>query len=457
MDAGPMGGIPVRLCFLFSLMLFGFLVSLSEAAYLSSSEHQIDQLAEKGKKGARRLQRMARKGGLVLACLRGADLLLALLFSGFTVLAFAHRLAHWISGGFKEGFRPYSLLVCLCALALVAVCLLVYAVFCQLIPKKVAMQAPCKTAVRFSGFIRLITCCMKPFVVFSRGAANLFVRIFGLDPKADEEKVTEEEIRMLVDEGEEKGVLENTQRNMINNIFEFDDIRAGDIMTHRTDMEAVDIEDELQEVVDLAIKAGCSRIPVYKEDLDHIVGILYVKDLLKFIGAKLTKSETLERLLRPALFVPETMECGKLFSRMTEKRVQMAVIVDEYGGTAGLVTMEDLLESIVGSIQDEYDHEDEEVTKIDANTYNFDGVADIEALRQVTDVRLPEGDYDTVAGLVLTLLGYVPEAEETPVAVYRTLRFTVLHVEDKRIDKVKVELLQGDGETESAQDSSFQK
>lgn len=441
MDAGPMGGIPVRLCFLFVLMVISFMVTLAETAYLSASENKIAFLAEKGKKGALRLQRVAgRNGGLVLAALRAADLMFGFFVAAFGAAAFSRRVTEWLNG-LLGGFEPFLLLHGIVIFIVVLACLMVYAVLCQLVPKKVAMQDPEKTAVLFSGVVLLFYGLMKPFVLFTRGCADCFVRLFGLDPKADEEKVTEEEIRMLVDEGEEKGVLEDTQREMINNIFEFDDITAGDIMTHRTEIEAVDSEDELQEVVDLAIKAGCSRIPVYEEDIDHIIGIIYVKDLLKFIGTKLTKTETLERLLRPALFVPETMECGKLFAQLTEKRLQMAIVVDEYGGTAGLVTMEDLLESIVGNIQDEYDEEEEEVTKIDANTYTFDGMTDIEELEGVTEVRLPEGDYDTVAGLVLNLLGYVPENGETPCVTYEGLRFTVLKVEDQRIESVKMERL----------------
>lgn len=442
MNDGPMGEIPVRLCFLFFIMICSFIVTLAETAYVSASDNKIDKLADKGKKGAYRLQRISGKGSsLVLAALRGADLFLGFLFVSFLTTAFARRIAAGISQLWANGFHPYNLLVGCTVFVLVLLALLLYAVFCQLVPKKIAMQDVEKTAVLFSGVVQAVAVCMKPFVLFTRGAADLIIRVFGMDPGADAQKVTEEEIRMLVDEGEEKGVLEDTQREMINNIFEFDDINAGDIMTHRTEIEAVSSAHEIQEVADLAIKAGCSRIPVYEEDLDHIIGIIYVKDLLKFIGTKLTKTEPLSRLLRPALFVPETMECGKLFAQLTEKRLQMAIVVDEYGGTAGLVTMEDLLESIVGSIQDEYDNEGEEVTRIDDSTYTFDGMTDIEELEQVIDIKLPEGDYDTVAGLVLTLLDYVPEDGENPSLTYQNFKITVLKVEDRRIEKVKLELL----------------
>ncbi|MEG1551054.1 MAG: CBS domain-containing protein, partial [Oscillospiraceae bacterium] len=164
---------------------------------------------------------------------------------------------------------------------------------------------------------------------------------------------------MMVDVGQEKGVIEDVQKEMINNIFEFDDIDVADIMTHRTDMACIDIEDPLPDVVKLSMEYGYSRIPVYEEDPDNIVGVIYIKDLLKYIGANLPKTKTSKDVMRKAYYVPETKRCGELFAEMTETHTQMAVVVDEYGGTAGIVTLEDILEAIVGNIQDEYDNEDE--------------------------------------------------------------------------------------------------
>lgn len=253
---------------------------------------------------------------------------------------------------------------------------------------------------------------------------------------------TEEEIKQLVDEDENVGELEVSQRKMINNIFEFDDLTAGDIMTHRTDIEAVECSASLSDVASLAIKEGFSRIPVYDEDLDNIVGIIYVKDLLKFIGTKISADENLKDYIRAPLFVPETIACGKLFARMTETRIQLAIVVDEYGGTAGLVTMEDILESIVGNIQDEYDDEDEEVEQIDDHTYTFDGSTDIDDVSEVLNISIPDGDYDTIAGFIINQLGYLPTGEEKdPVSVeFENIKFTVLKTEDRRIELIKAEI-----------------
>ena len=257
------------------------------------------------------------------------------------------------------------------------------------------------------------------------------------------ENSTEDEIKQLVEEDEQVGQLEKNQREMINNIFEFDDLDAGDIMTHRIDINAVDCNSNIEDAVKLAIEYGNSRLPVYDGDLDNICGILYVKDLLKFVGNHISPDEKLLSYIRKPLYVPESMPGGKLFAKMTETRIMLALVIDEYGGTAGLVTMEDILESIVGNICDEYDDEEEQsITQIDDKTFTFDGFADIEDVEKALKVDLPDGDYDTVAGFVISLLGYLPNEDDGKehCVKYNNLVFTVLNVRDRRIGKIKVDV-----------------
>lgn len=251
---------------------------------------------------------------------------------------------------------------------------------------------------------------------------------------------TEDEIKQLLVEDDE-GEIELSQREMINNIFEFDDTNAGDIMTHRTDMVVVDDEAKIIDVAHAAIEKGVSRIPVYHEDLDDILGIIYVKDLLKFVGREIGEEESIKNFIREPLYVPESIPCGRLFERMTETRIQLAIVVDEYGGTAGLVTLEDILEELVGDIADEYDVEEESVKKLDDGSYIFDGMTDIEEVEETLGVKLPEGDYDTLAGFVISLLGFLPsESDINAKAEYENMTFTVLSVEDRRIEKIKAEI-----------------
>ena len=260
----------------------------------------------------------------------------------------------------------------------------------------------------------------------------------GLKRLFKRESSTEEEIKQLVDEDE--GELEVSTRELINNIFDFDDTNAGDIMTHRTDIVAVEDTGTLRDVVDAAIEEGCSRIPVFHEDLDNILGIIYVKDLLKFIGTQIAKDESLKDYIREPLFVPETIPCGKLFARMTETRIQLAIVVDEYGGTAGLVTLEDILEELVGDIEDEYDEEEESIRQLDENTFIFEGITDIEDAEEVLGVVFPEGDYDTLAGFVISRLGFVPSGSDKNAQVeFDNIVFTVLKVEERRIEEIKAE------------------
>ncbi|MBQ3904718.1 MAG: HlyC/CorC family transporter [Eubacterium sp.] len=254
------------------------------------------------------------------------------------------------------------------------------------------------------------------------------------------ESSTEEEIKQLVDEDE--GELAVSQREMINNIFEFDDLNAGDIMTHRTDIVAVEDTDTLSDVAAAAIEEGCSRIPVYHEDLDNVLGIIYVKDLLKFVGREISKNEKLTDYIREPLFVPESIPIGKLFAQMTETRIQLAIVVDEYGGTAGLVTLEDIIEELVGEIEDEYDDEEQSIRKIDENTFIIEGICDIEDVAEALGVEFPEGDYDTLAGFVISLLGFVPSGDsEKDTVEFGGIKFTVLNVEDRRIEEIKAEKL----------------
>lgn len=257
--------------------------------------------------------------------------------------------------------------------------------------------------------------------------------------KGKNDAVTEEEIRSMVDAGEETGAIENDQREMINNIFEFDDSTASDLMTHRTDITAADKNDGIATLRDLAIEQGYSRIPVFDEDIDNIVGIVYIKDILKYVDKKAPKTLHVGDIMRKAMYVPETVKCSVLFEKMRDTHTQMAIVVDEYGGTAGLITMEDLLEAIVGSIQDEYDDEEDEITQIGENIFTVDGTTDISEIEDLLRVKMPDGDFDTISGFMISLLGYIPEEGSVSEADYANLHLTAFDVEDRRIGKIKIE------------------
>ena len=226
---------------------------------------------------------------------------------------------------------------------------------------------------------------------------------------------------------------------MINNIFDFDETLVSDVMTHRKDMVAMSEDTVLSEAVRISSREGYSRIPLYKENIDKITGVIYVKDLISIINDSTNQSVPAKKFKRDVMFVPETAKCSDVLRTMLKNKTQIAIVADEYGGTFGLVCMEDLIEEIVGNIQDEYDNEEAEITKIDDNVYVVAGDARLEETFSELDIKMPEEDkYDTVGGFVVDMLGYVPENHTCPTAEYENCIFEALEVKDNWIEKVKI-------------------
>ena len=279
------------------------------------------------------------------------------------------------------------------------------------------------------------------------GFAGLLLRMLGHSPDEEPEEVTEEEIRMMVDVGEEKGVIEQSEKDMINNIFEFDDRSVAAVMTHRTETTAVEATASLEEIVQVAMETGYSRIPVYEDDLDNIIGIIYAKDLLQFIGSE--REFNIHNCMRPPLFIPESTRCTELFKELKSRKLQMAVIVDEYGGTYGIVTMEDLLESIVGNIQDEYDNEAEEISVQPDGAVTFDGSVSLDEVERQLGIEFEDDvDSETLSGVLTDKLGRIPKAGEHPQVTIQNTLFTVVEMDGRRISKIRAETLPDDGQDE---------
>lgn len=439
-DPGP-GNLIVKLVVLLILILVNAFFAMSEIAVISLNDAKLRKMAEEGHKKAQKVLRLTKDSSAFLSTIQIGVTLAGFLTSASAAENFSDPLATTLAGWFH--ITDGAALSALNVVSLVVVTIIISyfsLVLGELVPKRIAMQQAEAVSFRVVGVLLGVKAIMRPFIWFLSISTNLVGRLFGVDPNGGQEAVTEEEIRMMVDAGEETGVLEESQKDMINNIFEFDDIDASDVMTHRTDIEAVEVDDSVEDVLTVAINDGFSRIPVYEEELDNIKGILYVKDLLSYVG-KEASSVKLRDLMRPAVFVPESKKCRDLFSEMTEKHLHMVIVSDEYGGTAGLVTIEDLLESIVGNIQDEFDNEDEEFQKLDEDTFTIDGTADIEEVEELLDVTLPEGDYDTVGGMIMAEIGRIPDPGEHPSMEAGGFRFTVQEVADRRIERVKIERL----------------
>ena len=247
--------------------------------------------------------------------------------------------------------------------------------------------------------------------------------------------MTEEEIRMMVDVGEEKGAIEEEERELINNVFEFNDKVVSEVMIHRTEVYAVNIKSTISDILEDLDALKYSRIPVYEDNIDDIKGIVYTKDLIKYL--KKQKDVKMKTMMHDALYVSENKPINELFKDMQKHKVQMAVVVDEYGGTSGIITMEDILEELVGNIFDEYDDVELDYEILDDNTYLINGDVSIFDLKKILRIEIPEGEYDTLSGYLIELLGRIPEDDENPVIETEKVTYKIEEYEDKRILKVK--------------------
>ena len=414
------------------IMLNGFF-SATEIAFISLNDAKIDLLAKDGDKKAKKIKNMLVNPSKFLATIQIGITLAGFLSSAFASETFASSLApilnNWIPSIGIETWNSISIIVITIVLSYFTL------IFGELVPKRLAMKYGEKIAYGTIGIIKFIAIITAPFVQFLTLSTNLVSKLFGVS-ETDEETVTEEEIRMMVDVGEEKGTIDEEEKNMINNVFEFDDKIVSEIMVPRTEIFAMDFDLTLGEVIDeLAENLTYSRIPVYEETIDNIRGRVYIKDILSSNRNKNTK---LKSLMKDVYVVPETKPVNELFNELRKNKKQMAIVIDEYGGTSGILTMEDILEEIVGEIYDEYDEVDNSIQKIDENTFILDGGLSLYDVEDAMDIEFEDGDYSTLSGYLVEKLGKIPTKKdekkeiETENAIYK-----IEKVEDKHIAKVK--------------------
>lgn len=437
--------IILALIFILSVIVC-FLVTLGTSALKEVNEKKIRDLAEDGNKKAKRLIRLIDRRPKPTDT-ASATTTLCLIFGLSSALIFT--LTEYVLPTISNtiSISLVSTTVLLPSIIAAIITALIFAVFGFMLPRRLGNQNPDQIAEKSSGLLLFIKTVVLPVTALTSIIARNLVKIFGGDPHVDEAPVTEDEILSMVDEGEESGVLEEIEKEMINNIFEFGELTAAEVMTHRTYLTAAEVNEPIMDVVAKAIDAGCSRLPVYEDELDNIKGILYVKDLLQYVGAKIPAKLKPADLMREAMFIPETKKCSDLLTEMIEKHLQMVIVADEYGGVAGIVTVEDLIESIVGNIQDEFDDEEEEIQKISEDKFNIDGMSAVSEVDELLDIELPEGEYETVAGYLMSVLGRVPEAYEHPTVEYGGYSFTVAEMDERRIVRITVERLPENLET----------
>lgn len=427
-----------------AVILYKGFCTVCETAVTEIDDRKVRNSSDKSKKAAV-LAALLEKPSRLMTAFAVNRILFAVLASYIALFSYSAPLGgalarlfgvNTVNGGGALAYAAAAVIIMLAAV-------LVLTVFCEGIPKRLPAAKSEKFAYFCAPFVKYLVIMLTPLTALSSLLTKLLAPLFGAKGSSEQDVVTEEEILMMVDAGNETGVIEESQREMINNVFEFDDITVSDIMTHRTDIVAVEISADVSEVVNAAISSGFSRIPVYEETIDRISGIICVKDLLCLVGSEAAENAGAKSFVRDTIYLPESVSCREAFKRLTAEKMQMAVVIDEYGGTAGLVTMEDIVEEIVGNIQDEYDEEEEELIKISDDTYTIDGTADPEEILPVFGIKLPEENgFDTMSGFIVELLGRIPEENENPSAEYENVLFTVLVTEDKRISKIKAQILE---------------
>lgn len=423
------------------LVLNGWFSTL-ESAYFAVNTGRLKLMAEAGHEKAVSLEIHMKQITKISAALRVGIVLTTLLIGALTAISFGERFnAFLIEKGLTNDVFVLKSISVIVVTVVVAYFVLVFG---EMVPKRIGIKHAEKIAMRTIGATKLLMVLTSPLAFLFRGSANGIARMLGIDISEVDARVTEEEIRMMVDAGGDNGTIDENEKEMINNIFELDNTSVGDIATHRTDIVAIPLDANLEDVTAVINKEKYSRIPVYDENIDNIVGVFHVKDMVKYVlndrNPRTSNEFHIEDILMKPHFVPFSKKTDELFQEMQKQKVHMVIVIDEYGGTAGIVTMEDIMEEIVGNIFDEYDTEEEEdICYIDDEHFLINGTTDLSDVEELLEIVFEDGDdYDTLGGYLIGQLGRIPDENEMPEVTIDQFIFKIKKIEEKRIDKIMV-------------------
>ncbi len=435
--------VPIRgVMWLVGLLILNALAEAVVTAFENISDGAVEKRSEDGDKKAGLVKHLMEHHRRYITV---TDLLRLLAVSGMAVVYYNMFLPYFKTLFQKSmGEGGHSALIGL-LLAVVTLCsIMLVELLTVKIPKKAAFKHAEGFAFATARLLRFMTTVLGPIAWVIEAVTIGILKLFHIKASELEEVVTEEELISTVAEAQESGVLEADEVEMIQNIFDFDDKEVKDIMTHRKNMIAVDAEWTLEEAMKFMLKQAYSRFPVYEESVENIIGILHLKDVLKvFISGNSEKmrQRKVRSITRKPYFIPDTQSIDVLFHDMQKKKIHMAFAIDEYGQTAGLITLEDLLEEIVGDIQDEYDHEEEDITRETENVYLVKGITSLEDLSKELEIDMTDEDCETLSGLMVTELGYIPTEGESFSMLYRNCRLEIVEVKHKMISLVRVTVL----------------
>ena len=416
------------------LIFINAFFAAAEISVISLSEAKLKKQAEDGDKKAKKLLALMQSPDRFLSAIQIAITLAGFLSSAFAADSFADPLVRWLTEDVGFTAIPQKALNTIVVVAITIILSYFSLVLGELVPKRLGMKKTEKVARATVGVVTAVARVFRPVIWFLSKSTNAVLRLMGIDPKAEGEEVSEDEIRMMVDLGEEQGAIEAAEKELIENIFEFNNTTAEDVMVHRTHMVMVWVDDTPEEVINTIRESGMSRFPVYEEDADDIIGILSTREYL--LNAQLEHPKTLRELLRPAYFVPESVRTDVLFRDMQSKKVHLSIVVDEYGGTSGLVTLEDLLEEIVGNIYDEFDpQEEKDIEQLEDNLWKVSGACPLDVVAETLNIEFYEDEEsDTLGGLVYAQLSMIPKDGTTLEVEACGLHIKVTEIIDRRVE-----------------------
>jgi len=404
------------------LVLLSSIFSASEVAFIGSSEIKLRKLMDEGNEKAKKILKLRDKPEKLISTIIVGNNFVNIFAASLSTVLFINL--------FKERGYLYSSIIMT----------LIIVLFGEMIPKTLASYYPESLSIKLYPLYTFFSYVLYPFSFILSKINDGIMMIFGKKLKKSV-TVGEEEFRILLSLSREKGTIDEYEKEMIEGVFELQDKPVYEVMTPRVDMVALPLNASKEEIAECFAKTGYSRIPIYNGSIDNIVGILHVKDFLKIV---LKGDDGIRDHLHKPAFVPDTKKIGELFREMRKKKIQMAIVIDEFGGVEGLVTMEDIIEEIVGEIQDEYDIEEVLYRKIGPDTYVFDAKIPIEDVEKVINEKLPKEEYETLSGLFLDLIGHIPQNGES--VTYNSLKFTAIDVRGNRIMKIKIEKGKGNEE-----------
>ena len=437
MDADPAGN-----SILFDLLLLLFFTLMNaffagaEMAVVSVNKNRIRSLAQEGNRKAKVIEKLFDDSTKFLSTIQVAITFAGFYSSASAAAGISPALAQWL-----RGFDiPYSQQIAHNGVTLIL--MFFNLVFGELVPKRIALQKAESFCMLTVMPIHYVSIILSPFIKLLSVSTKLVLRLLGMKTEDQEEAVTEEEIKALLKMGNESGTFDDEEREMIDSVFAFDDRTAREIMVPRRDVVTIDIEEPFDELIDEILETRHNRIPVYEESIDNIIGVLHVKDVMIELRRSGLDKINIREMLHKPFFVPETKEADELFRTMQAERHHMAILVDEYGGFSGIVTIEDLVEEIMGDINEEYEEVVPEIEAVSENEYVLDGGILIEDLNEELGLKLETENYDTLSGYLIEQLGHIPAKEDRDVIREDNLVFNVMEVKDNRITRVELQIEQ---------------